>query len=369
MLTVVTTSSRRISVVPLEIEHLEEAARFITQESPGDRSVSERVRVLRWKLLDNPCGPGLPLGWLLRSDAGDTVGSFLVVPQRFCVNGRQHIFLAASDSFVAPRARPGGLLLFREFNRLAARHVLFSTSANQASAALWQRAGAVPVAGSQSELFYFLRWGRAALYSLMGLNWRGWLRKLTRLPALLRGRRLAASRSRNGDPSVNISLESAGDDPDLLEAVWRSVAGDRTVTAMRDVAYLHWRYWQAPEPKPELWLIRRSGQICGWLALRRSPRKYYRSRLNALDVIDLVCKPDPQQIAAIFREVMQTCTQSNDDVLIVRGLPCAYKDVLINFGCMPVNLGAPVWWYKDQCGVIPNGASWHMMPADGDATF
>ncbi|MBM4429711.1 MAG: hypothetical protein FJ026_05085 [Chloroflexi bacterium] len=331
--------------------------------------MSERIDLLRWKLLDNPCGLGLPLGWLLRSDVGEVVGSFLVVPQRFWVNGRQHIFLAASDSFVAPKARPGGLLLFREFDRLAVRHVLFSTSANQASAGLWQRTGAVPVAGSQSELSYFLRWDRVALYSLRSLTWRGWLRKLTRLSELLRGRLLVAFRSRNGESSVNISLEPAGDDLDLLESVWRSVALDQSVTAVRDVAYLRWRYWQAPEPKPELWLIQRFGEISGWLVLRRSRRKYYRSQLNVVDVIDLVCKLNPQQIVAIFREVVQTCTRSNDDVLVVRGLPDAYKDALIYFGCMPVNLGVPTWWYKDQGGVIPNGVSWHLVSADGDATF
>lgn len=74
------------------------------------------------------------------------------------------------------------------------------------------------------------------------------------------------NRSLTPDPTIEIEqVEQAGE---VFDELWRLCEGDKTVSIIRDRAWVDWRFLAAPSADYQLFLARRNGRPAGYIATR-----------------------------------------------------------------------------------------------------
>ena len=226
----------RSELVSIFENDVADVARFIAAQSGR---IAQTVEAhLRWFLLENPARrPQAPLGFALRS-AGQFVGCILCSPQAFRFGNEKILLMGSSSFYVDDRHRGQGGRIFLQYCRLGNQWPLFGTSANAEAAALWRAAGASAIPYSDGELFGVLQWPPVVeefahrqhpcrvLSRLAG-------GPISRLAGLIRPLKIG------GDvPEALQPLTSAEQVTDLS-------INDSSfkLTAMRDLPYIHWRYF------------------------------------------------------------------------------------------------------------------------------
>ncbi len=349
--------SRRADLIALSERDLREIAQFIAKQS---RRPPETVEAhLRWFLLENPArGKNDPLGFGLVV-ADQLAGCILCVPQLFC-SGNERILLMGSSSFYVDNAHRGqGGRIFLKYSRMANQWPLFGTSANAESAALWKAAGAKPIPYSDGELFGVLHWPPVAeevvhrkyssrfLSSLAGSS-------VSHLARLLRPLKIETEKC--GMLRQLTSAEQVNDLP---------IHGCPTkLTAMRDRAYIHWRYFSGRDRTIAAFAFRSRRPDQEVLVTVNQRARGFREQIKTLNILDVFPEVPEEEWLRILGALLERY-QKTVDAVVLRNQNQDLQDSFCRRGFQLRTFDAPTCWYLDKTHLMPT-SDWYPVPADGD---
>jgi hypothetical protein len=346
----------KANVVDLTEKDLPELAAFVAAQSGKDPA--ETISHLTWLLLENPAhGQEMPLGCGARSSEGSLVGCILYLPQRFVFRAEPLEVLGSSSFYVEESYRGSGGAIFLKFARAAQRLPLFGNSANAIAAQLWKARGATPIANSDHELLGVMHWP-AVVEEVMLRRGKG--KKIARAVGAASGWMSALRELRlpktNGELISLLTIEQAAE-------ITRGEPSD-VITALRDRAYLQWRYDTRKDPSVATFAFSdHTGEAPVFVAVNERPRGH-RGQIRALNVLDIFPKPKPATTLAIVA-ALEDRYRDRTDMIVLRGQDEPSQEALIAAGFRRRNFEAPNGWIFDPRGIVP-GKSWYFVPADGD---
>ncbi len=331
-----------------------------TGAPPPDAALSRALEEhLRWVLADNPSNiAGVPWGWLLRSEDRAVVGAMVCVPMRVRCQDWSAVALMSAKWFVNVAYRGAGLGLFLRYLKLGRSYPLFATTAGAQSSPLWIKFGGYPISESDHELVGALRLGPLLEEAVH--------RKLRSRP-LARGSGLAATLMPSGLRSARRA--GAGVTIDRLTSADQAAAFERVgpedvISAVRDRAYLHWRYFSGPQAdtREVLACTMPSGRRA--LAVTTVATRGYRAQVRTLSVLDLWgnIAPDehPALAGALARRAAGAC-----DAVVLRSLSAQAHQSLLGSGFVRRAFPQPTTWCIDKAGLAPT-RSWYLVPGDAE---
>ncbi len=324
-------------------------------EPPGGER-GDRVEHLRWYLFENPHAVSdLPPGWIGCDASGRIVGAKCCVPQRFRCGEQRFTLLIAGGFYVDPAHRGLGLLLMRRLLEPSERYAQLAVTMNEVSGALYERYGGYPIPGSDRELLGVLRWPPVVEEVLQ--------RRLAR-PGLARAISAAGAlrpAAVRGAPGGELRQVGAAEEvAELAAAVPPDHA--RELTALRDPAFLRWRYFQGPDATRALFVYEGRGGRCLVGVNRR--RRGHRGQVRALMVLDLWGALPAGETADLARALAARYRDAAD-LVVFRGMPEARERALRAAGFVSRALPRAVGVCIDRGGRLPN-RRWYLVPADGD---
>jgi hypothetical protein len=241
---------------------------LVPSDAPGLVALAEAAfdthwtpEFIAWKYFQNPAGP--VLGASAESD-GRLVGSFGHTPVRLKLGAKETVAVQAVDAMVLAEFRRQKVFLKlaqQTYSRLDAAGVPLAYVFPAASVRApfvrqfgYVESGAVP---------RFVKVVRAdGLGQVLGRPGpKSWLDQLAWAGASARGE-LAARPSRAG---LRVSAVSSFDA--RFDRLWQSCAGSLTIAAVRDAAYLNWRYCQNPLRQYVILIVEHGEQLLGCAVL------------------------------------------------------------------------------------------------------
>lgn len=347
-------------ITELREADLEAAARFLARESsgvePAAAAAAHAAARLRWLLLDNPARrDDVPLGWLLRDDAGEVVGAMTCVPQRFAIDGRRLTALMSADYYVSPSHRGPGLGIFLRYLRLGDRFPLYCTTAGAATGPLWARFGGAAIAGQDHELL-----GVAAPAAV--IEEAVWRRSGSRWLARVAGG-VAAAAPGGGwrrRPADDADLEPLTSADAAAAVVLQEPAG--VLAAVRDRSFLHWRHFSRDAAARGVYAYRRAGAAGPSLVVVDRCMRGHRGQVRGLTVSDLWGPLDPQDLPTLAA-LLDSRYSGSYDTLTFRGQSPARQAALRRAGFVRRGFAAPLAWCIDRAGLLPT-RDWYLVPAD-----
>lgn len=344
-------------LAPIAENEIAEVATFIAVQS--GRSLEAVEAHLRWFLLENPAREReQPLGFALRSSAG-IVGCILCSPQLFQL-GRQRILMMGSSSFYVDEDYRGhGGRIFLQYSRMAARWPLFGTSANATAASLWRAVGANPIPHSDGEMVGVLRWPPVTEEFIY-----------RRTSNLLLSRASAAFIS--GAAPLFWRLKIDDSDAEALRALTcAEQAGEivaqyptEKLTALRDRAYIRWRYFSGRDTTTRLFAFRDDASGKDILVTVNQRSRGYRQQIKTLNVLDVYPDVSPAYWLRIVGALVARFSKSVDAV-VLRGVNVEMRSILRKAGFQWRTFEAPNGWLLDKAK-LPPARDWYIVPADGD---
>lgn len=212
----------------------------------------------RWKLHTLPTPTENE--WVADAGDGGIVGHYAASPIRFLVDGRRVIVPHGCDAMTHPAFQRQGIM------------TAIGTRANEA----WRAAGSPFQIG-----FHYGGWGSVR----EGLGWRPavrmvWLR--LRVRPLARVARLVGWRAPKSAERLYerwLDARTPGDEDDceitrvraasdVFDRLWLTLAPCYRVAAVRDRAWVQWRYLDAPDCDQRVWMAQRGEEPLGYLAYR-----------------------------------------------------------------------------------------------------
>lgn len=268
--------------------------RALFEKVYGPDVAERRFRALRWVTLENPAAaPGERR--YVAADGDRIAGTLGRMPVRFAVMGRPILVRYSHDLLVDPDYR-GQKLAQRLVDEVPRRSEcptggLWMTGP---SYTIHQKGGwkAMTPARAQMRILdpaaLLARRMPAALAGMAGGVLRGLLG-------------LAAVDARGSGPAGYRVDEVDAFGPEA-DALWAEVSPLIEVAAVRDQAYLHWRFERAPNTRYVKLVARKDGKARGFLALRLPEG----GRAGSVAVgVDFLARPDePDAITALFREAL-----------------------------------------------------------------
>ena len=352
------TPKQQTNLVALAETDLSEVSGFIARESGREQSQVEAH--LRWFLFENPAREsGSPLGFGLRSEKDELVGCLLCSPQNFRFQQQRVPVMGSSCFYVNEAYRGSGALIFLKYSRLTDRWPLFGNSANAEAATLWKGRGATSIPNSDRELIGVLQWSPVVedlIYKKAGRS------AVPRLTASLASgvvssfRRLKLRDSDSAGLHLLSSAEQAAElcGPDSLAFL----------TAVRDVAYLRWRYFSERDATAAVFAFRAGPLERPVLVTVNQRPRGYRGQISALYVLDIY----PQAGAELLLQIASALAahyHGKVDVIVLRCLDPAQRDAACKTGFIERRFDAPNGWFLDKRNLLPAG-DWYTVPADGD---
>jgi len=347
----------RSNAVDLTEKDLAELAVFVATQSGKDQA--ETLSHLHWLLLENPASQlQMPLGCGARSSHGALAGCILYVPQRFVFRGEPLAVLGSSSFYVEESHRGSGGPIFLKFARAAQQSPLFGNSANAIAAQLWKARGAKPIANSDHELLGVMHWpavleeaavrhgASQSVARAVGAatGWLGATRKL-RLPRGTSDRLAQLS-----------SVEQAAE-------ITRAAPSD-VITALREPAYLDWRYNSRRDRSIALFAFTDLSSRRPIFVAVNERQRGHRGQIRALNVLDIFPKPQPATTLAIVA-ALRDRYPGRTDMIVLRGQDERCQQALTAAGFLRRDFEAPNGWLFDPRGLAP-GKDWYFVPGDGD---
>jgi hypothetical protein len=257
-----------VQISEIGADDLEALARFLARE--GGSGASEAAMGLRdarhyhWFLLENPAQPaGVPCGWIARDAAGEVVGSKFCAAEHFRCAGQTRTLLMGGGFYVSSAHRGLGLSLMRRYLEQGRQHALYASTMNEVSGAFYEHYGGYPVPHTDHEWLGVLHYGPVVEEFLVRRFGRpGLARWLARASAL----RPASVRGASRGELVRVA--SSAELSQLEIAPPPEHATD--ITALRDEAFLRWRYFEGPDASRALFVYRseRGARWWAWLNVR-----------------------------------------------------------------------------------------------------
>lgn len=347
----------RTQISEIEPQDLEALARFYREQTGGVTAErGDPVEHLRWFLFANPAtAEDIPKGWIVRDGEGRVIGAKCCAPQDFQHGGATYRLAHGGGYYVDSRHRGIGLVLMRRFLSLSDRFAQFAATMNEVSGALYESYGGYSIPRTDAELLGPLRWGPLLEEVVARRTGSGALGRAVApagmlRPSSLRGRPRGTLR-RVEDPA------SVGDLP-----VKAPAEHAHQLTALRDPAFLRWRYFDGPDATRAFYLYEGSAGTC-WVAVNRR-RRGGRGQIRALMVLDLWGSLPPEETPDVARALAER-HRDEVDVLVFRGMPEARERALCASGFLRRDLPRAVGVCIDPAGHLPT-RDWYLVPADGD---
>jgi hypothetical protein len=347
----------RAELVSIVEKDVAELADFIAVQSGRAK---ERVEGhLRWFLLENPARqPQETLGFGLRTD-DRLVGCILCSPQAFCFDKKKIVLMGSSSFYVDAQYRGHGGRVFLQYCRLGKQWPLFGTSANAEAAALWQAAGASPIPGFEGELFGVLRWPPVAEEIAHRRN-------PSPLLSRLAGSAVSSVAGMFRPLKVNI------DSPDVLQPLTNAEQVNdlrihdpsMKLTAVRDLAYIRWRYFSGRDATTAAFAFRSRQPDREILVTVNQRTRGYRGQINTLNVLDAYPEVSGEELLRIVGDLIARYKASVDAV-VLRGMNAERQKVFCEKGFQARAFEAPNGWFLDKAKLLPTN-EWYPVPADGD---
>jgi len=339
---------------------LEPLARFLTREAPDvdDASTSARdVRPLHWFLFENPAQPpDVPRGWVARDKNGEMVGSKFCAAQRFQCDGAAYTLLMGGGFYVSGSHRGLGLGLMRVYLEQGKRYALFASTMNEVSGALYEHYGGYAVPNTEHEYLGVLRYAPVVEEFLARRFGRPGMARIAATVAALRP---AAVRGPRGGELVRIAS------PAELSTLSIETPPEhaREITALRNEAFLRWRYFEGPDAARALYVYRseRGERALVGVTLRA---RGHRGQVRALMVLDYWGALPAAEIGNVARH-LAALHRDHADVIAFRGQPPARQAALQQAGFLRRPLPRAIGVCIDRHGLLPT-RDWYMVPADGD---
>ncbi len=239
----------------LRTEHLEEAVRFIREQIFELRGVrgdlAEMLPRYRWLYVDSPRRRDDFIGWGLRDDAGELVGTHLIAWQHYTRGGEEVRALVSTNSYVAELHRgPAGLGLMLNMRRRADADLCMCTTANVNSGSVWKSMKGFEMEGAGWEFLIPVNWSAWAVAGAVRKTPWPWLKSaVDAAGAMLPGvrRRFSAAAGWSVDEVRDEDLPRVSTAP--LSDKWEP---------LRDEAFLRWRYPDYPGQGVRLLRLNRS---------------------------------------------------------------------------------------------------------------
>ncbi len=352
---------KRETIHELRTEHLEEAVRFINGQIYELRgvhgSVAEMLPRYRWLYVDTPRRRDDFIGWGLRNEAGELVGTHLIAWQHYTRGGEEARALVSTNSYVAAQHRgPVGLGLMLNMTRRQDADLCMCTTANVSSGSVWKSMRALEMAGAAWEFLIPVNWTAwAAAGAAHKARW-PWLKK-----ALDGGGKLLPAVRRRFSTPVGWKVEEVrGTD------VARANPAPQTDKwePLRDPAWLTWRYHDYPGKGVRLLRLSRStpgGDL--FVGVKTGPRGYGRG-LRQLVIMDVHGAPEPDGAAVIAALARHFTGQM--DLIGVRLLAAMlWQESLAPFSRHRL-LEFPTHWMQSRKMTLA-GDDWRPSHGDGDA--
>jgi hypothetical protein len=346
----------RSKLVPMEQSDLSAVAGFIAAQS--GRECKTVLAHLRWFLLENPARtPKLPLGFVLLA-AGDLAGCILCVPQVFLYRTQRILMMGSSSFYVDKRHRGYGGRIFLQYSRLGSRWPLFGTSANPASAALWKAAGAKTIPNSDGEWFGILRWPPVVEEIAHRRTSNPFISRLAKSPI---SNVAALFRPLKTDPLHADSFRPIVSAEQVNDIVREHNA--EGLTALRDPAYVRWRYFAGGDATVALYGYR--GKLGQDILVTVNQRtRGYRNQINTLNVLDVYPEIPASQWPQIVSGLISRYSNSVD-AIVLRNQDPEKRDIFSKRGFQWRAFDTPIGWVLDSANRLPVD-DWYFVPADGD---
>ena len=350
-----------VQIQEIGADDLEPLARFLNRESPGPSGAGtlgvRDARHYGWFLLENPAQPpGVPCGWIARDDAGEVVGSKFCAAERFSCAGEPKTLLMGGGFYVGGQHRGLGLMLMRRYLEQGKRHALYASTMNEVSGALYEHYGGYPVPHTDHEWLGVLHYEPVVEEFLVRRFHRPGLARMLARPAALRPAAIRGA-PRGALERVSSPAQLGG----LAIAPPPEHAGD--ITALRDEAFLRWRYFAGPDRSRALFVYRSEQGSRALVAVNLRLRGI-RGQVRALMVLDYWGAVPAAAIADAAR-LLAAEYRDQADVIVFRGQPPERQRVLQQAGFLHRALPRAVGVCIDRHQLLPT-RSWYMVPADGD---
>jgi hypothetical protein len=341
-------------------DDLEALPGFFAREGPAQADPAAAPRDAahyRWFLFDNPAQPeGVPRGWVARDERGEVVGCKFCVGQRFQHAGTPLTLLMGGGFYVSRTHRGLGLALMRRYLEQGRAYGLFSPTMNEASGGLYEHYGGYAIPNTEHEWLGVLRWAPVVEEFLARRFGRAGLARLASRAGALRP---SAVRGPRGGALTRIA--SSAELGNLSIAT--PPEHRQEITALRDEAFLRWRYFEGPDPTRALYLYRseRGERALVGANLRN---RGVRGQVRALMVLDYWGPLPAGEIANVARHLGAEYRE-RADVIVFRCQPAERQAVLGRAGFLRRALPRAVGVCIDRHGLLPTRA-WYLVPADGD---
>jgi GNAT superfamily N-acetyltransferase len=349
--------SQRSELIALSEKDLGEIARFIAKQSRRPRATVESH--LQWFLLENPArGENDPLGFGLIV-ADQLAACILCVPQSFHIGHEKIMLMGSSSFYVDDHHRGQGGRIFLKYSRLAKQWPLFGTSANTEAAALWKAAGAEPIPYSDGELFGVLHWPPVA-EEVVHRKYSSWfLSRLAGSPVSHLARLLWPLKIETENCGTLQQLTSAEQVNDL--PIHACVT---KLTAMRDLAYIRWRYFSGRDQTTSAFAFRSRQPDQEVLVTVNQRTRGFRDQIKTLNVLDVYPEVPAEEWLRIVGALLARF-QKTVDAVVLRNQNQEMQDLFCRRGFQLRTFDAPTGWYLDKAHLLPH-SDWYPVPADGD---
>jgi len=349
------------SIHELRTEHLEEAVRFIGEQIFEFRGVrgdhSEMLPRYRWLYVDSPRRRDDFIGWGLRNDAGELVGTHLIAWQHYLRGGQEARALVSTNSYVAEKHRgPAGLGLMLNMRRRTDADLCLCTTANVNSGAVWRTMKALEMEGAGWEFLIPVNWSAWAVAGAVRKAPWPWLKSTADAAgALLPGvrRRFSSAAGWSVDEVRSEDLSRVKTSP--LSDKWEP---------RRDEAFLSWRYANYPGQGVSLLRLSRSGSGGDlFVGVKTGPRGYGRG-LRQLVIMDV--HGAPEQDGAGVVTALAAHFGRRVDLIGVRLLAAMLWEESLAPLARRRTLEFPTHWMQSRKMTL-DAADWRPSQGDGDA--
>ncbi|MGH9717530.1 MAG: hypothetical protein ACRD4R_12505 [Candidatus Acidiferrales bacterium] len=365
--------TEQLEIEPVTEENLPRVAEYLTRwhssETQNDekRSVdipdSKKVeKQLSWRLLQNPARRDeAELGYCVRSENGEIVGTILVFPSYFMLGDRRLTGLCSSCFFVNPEARFQALLIFKKYLRAPHNDFYFGTTCSLYSGKLWQKLRGWAVPDSQFE--YIVPFQTSTLLEALADSKR--LHRNWAMLARIIGRGTDTLRTVLINTASRLKVERT-QDWDRIAELSRRHRNANLLTNERSSKFIEWRYAHSAGTCAHkvFCFIDKAGNE-GWFALGQVSRGQ-RGQVRGTVVLDFVWPQQKIKLSDVLSAAVEL-SAPDSDAMFLGARPGLRYGV---FGQMMVRrkLEGP------QCFVLTSKATdtipsniVEFVPADGDS--
>jgi len=297
----------------------------------------------------------------------------MAMPHRFKVLDNEQYVGISGDTFCHPHYRGHGYgrQLFKAYFEAQRGSLAVATTANPISEFIWLRENAISI-GDLNKGFLFPYRSAPLVREFLLRRWPRFPAKsfLAFVAGAMRDALLLIKRMPIIAASIKVEPIEPGDD--RLDEIWQPYKHEYLITVVRDKTYRVWRYSQAPEPVPSLWLVTDSVRdLRAWFSLRVKQRGIgQRVRVcELLDVFGPLGEPEFQR--AVLVCAVRMAKETGADVFEVKGLNPNWRRHLARLGFSQRFFPSNPFLCKNMSDVdraiLERAENWHLCSADGDA--